>query len=139
MTLSLTRKKGETVYISNARKVLKLTVIGMSPGHCSLVLDGGKPFKLSPGGQPFDLGLDGATVSYVRPTTRTRVAQVMLGFNGPKSVTFLRAEVSPGVKGFCACPGCGHRVTREQLLAARFDFDCSSCQQYPLSQFEDVK
>lgn len=129
----LTRRRGESIEIFTADEHRKLTVLSMHEQRVGFLTGDGDAFELQPGDEPRDLGLGMTLV-----IKECRAGQCKMGFQGPRDVTVLRSELRPKPVTQLQCPGCGYRVPISARAPGRFDFDCSSCQAYTISQYLEV-
>lgn len=131
--LILTRRKGESVEVFTADEHVKVTITDLGANWISGVTGAGLRLKLQRFNEPFDIGL-GMTLQL----KESKPCQCKLAFHGPKSVTVLRSELRPKVPTALECPGCGHQVPLSKRAPGFFDFDCSGCQAFTISQYREV-
>lgn len=131
--LVLTRKVGEGVIIRTPEAEMLFTVARIGNNSVSLQFAPLGELALTPGSYPQPM-LGGLTLQLDRII---KGCQVKMLFVGPKSVTVLRRELDPQVCEY-ECPGCGYRISAARRNRGGFDFDCSSCQNFTISQYRGV-
>jgi sRNA-binding carbon storage regulator CsrA len=132
--LVLTRRAAEGIEFYTAGEKFSLKVLSIFNHRVTCTVNEKRSFQLSRMAAPVSLPL-GVTAQLITCS----FGQCKMVFMAPESVSILRSELKPRASTQVECPGCKLRKTKVEVAAAKFDFDCSGCREYTLSQYTEVR